>query len=57
MANDKIRAIVTGATGMIGEGVLHEVFQHPAIESILVINRKTCGVSHTKLKEIIQTLF
>ena len=48
----KIKAILTGATGMVGEGVLHECLQHDAIESIVVINRKPCGVSHPKLKEI-----
>jgi N-acetyl-gamma-glutamylphosphate reductase len=41
----KIKTIITGATGMVGEGVLHEVLQHPAIESVLVINRKPCGVA------------
>jgi uncharacterized protein YbjT (DUF2867 family) len=51
--NQKVRAIITGATGMMGEGVLHECLQHPDVESVLVINRKPCGVSHPKLKEII----
>jgi len=51
----KIKAIVTGSTGMVGEGVLHECLQHPDVESILVINRKTCGISHPKLKELIHT--
>src|SRR5512137_1399985 len=50
---EKIKVIITGATGMVGEGVLHECLLHPAVESILVINRKPCGVSHMKLKEII----
>jgi len=49
----KVRAIITGATGMVGEGVLHECLLHPEVESVLVINRKPCGVSHAKLKEII----
>lgn len=53
----KIKAIITGATGMVGEGVLHECLQHPLVESILVINRKPGGVSHPKLKEIIHTDF
>lgn len=42
---------------MVGEGVLHECLQHEAVESILVINRKPCGVQHPKLKEIIRTDF
>ena len=53
----KVSPIITGATGMVGEGVLLECLQHPDVESILVINRKPCGVSHPKLKEIILTDF
>jgi len=55
--NEKIRAIITGATGMVGEGVLHECLQHPHVESVLVINRKPCGILHPKLKEIIHADF
>ncbi len=53
----KVRAIVTGSTGMVGEGVLHECLLHPDVEHVLVINRKPCGVTHPKLKEIIHTNF
>lgn len=53
----KIKAIITGATGMVGEGVLHESLQHPDIEAVLVIGRKPCGVNHPKLKEIIHQDF
>jgi hypothetical protein len=49
----QIKAIITGSTGMVCEGVLHECLLHPAVESVLVINRKPCGVSHPKLTEII----
>jgi hypothetical protein len=49
----KIKAIITGATGMVGEGVLHECLLHPKVESVLVIGRRPCGVTHIKLKEII----
>ena len=52
-----IKAIITGSTGMVGEGVLHECLQHPEVESVLVINRKPCGVNHSKLKEIIHVDF
>jgi hypothetical protein len=54
---EKITAILTGATGMVGEGVLHECLQHPSVSAVLVINRKPCGVVHPKLKEIIHTDF
>jgi len=53
----KISLILTGATGMVGEGVLHECLQHDAIEKVLVMNRKPCGISHPKLKEIIHPNF
>jgi hypothetical protein len=53
----KIKAIITGATGMVGEGVLLECIKHPDVESVLVINRKPAGISHNKLREIIHTDF
>ena len=55
--NTKIRAIITGTTGMVGEGVLHECLLHPLVEAVLVINRKPCGIDHPKLKEIIHPDF
>jgi uncharacterized protein YbjT (DUF2867 family) len=55
--NTKIKAIITGSTGMVGEGVLLECLQHPDVESILVINRRACGVTHPRLTEIIHTDF
>lgn len=53
----KIKAIITGATGMVGEGVLMEALAHPDVEKVLVINRKPCGVAHPKLTEILHTNF
>lgn len=53
----KIRAIITGATGMVGEGVLYECLNHPLVEQVLVLNRKPCGVEHPKLVEIIHENF
>ncbi|MFA6277037.1 MAG: NAD-dependent epimerase/dehydratase family protein [Pedobacter sp.] len=53
----KGRVILTGATGMVGEGVLYECLHSPKIEAVLVINRKPCGYSHPKLKEIIHQDF
>lgn len=38
---------------MVGEGVLHECLLYPDVESVLVVTRRPCGVSHPKLKEII----
>ncbi|MBK9222087.1 MAG: epimerase [Saprospiraceae bacterium] len=51
--NQKIRAILTGATGMLGEGVLYECLQSDLVESVLIIGRKPYGMTHPKLKELI----
>ncbi|MCA0753885.1 NAD-dependent epimerase/dehydratase family protein [Paenibacillus sp. N4] len=48
-----MRVIITGATGMVGEGVLHECLLNPDVERVLVVNRTPCGVSHAKLSEIV----
>lgn len=53
----KIRAIVTGTTGMVGEGVLFECLENQDVESVLVINRRPLGMDHPKLKEIIHRDF
>ena len=49
----KLHVIITGVTGMVGEGVLHEALLHPDVERVLVIVRRPSGVSHPKLKEIV----
>jgi hypothetical protein len=56
-SSPKSRVIITGATGMVGEGVLHECLLDPSVESVLVINRKPSGKVHPKLKEIIHKDF
>lgn len=53
----KLKVILTGATGMVGEGVLHECLLHPDVENVLIINRKTTGIKNHKLKEILHQDF
>jgi uncharacterized protein YbjT (DUF2867 family) len=53
----KIKVIITGTTGMVGEGVLHECLNHTDVESVLVINRRSCNVQHARLTEIIHSDF
>ena len=52
-----IKAIIFGATGMVGEGVLLTALEHRDVESVLVIGRRPCGVTHRKLKELIHRDF
>ena len=49
----KIRAILTGATGMVGAGVLLECLQDPNIEHVLVLSRKPSSVIHPKVTELL----
>jgi hypothetical protein len=48
----KIKIILTGATGMVGEGVLHECLFHDDIDKVLVVGR-TSGIDHPKVTEIL----
>ena len=48
-----MKIILTGATGMIGEGILIECLNDVRIEEILSVSRKGSGKSHPKLKEYI----
>ena len=48
-----LNVLLTGATGMVGEGVLHECLQNSKVGQVLVIGRRTCGLSHPKLTELL----
>ncbi|MGA9633052.1 MAG: NAD-dependent epimerase/dehydratase family protein [Candidatus Acidiferrales bacterium] len=53
VADTKLKVIITGATGMVGEGVMLECLEHPAIEQVLIVNRRPYGTAYPKLKECI----
>lgn len=48
-----MNVIVTGATGMVGEGVLHECLRDAGIKQVLVVTRRPTGEQHPKLREIL----
>nr|WP_216849053.1 epimerase [Pedobacter sp. L105] len=48
-----MKVVITGATGMVGEGVLFECLEHPDVKEVLLIGRKPYGMIHPKLKECI----
>lgn len=48
-----MKIIITGTTGMIGEGVLIECLAHPSVTEVLSVSRKSPGISHPKLTEYI----
>lgn len=48
-----MKVIITGTTGMVGEGVLFECLQNSKVSEILSISRKEITVNHPKLKQLI----
>ncbi len=48
-----MKLIITGATGMVGKGALLEALDSPDVSEVLVVARRSCGVSHLKLHELI----
>lgn len=52
-----LKVIIFGATGMVGEGALHEALHDAQVSSVLVIGRRPCGVVHPKLTEVIHADF
>jgi uncharacterized protein YbjT (DUF2867 family) len=52
-STNKIVVLITGATGMIGKGVLLECLDHQEIDNVLVIGRNSIEIKHPKLKELI----
>lgn len=48
-----MKAIVTGTTGYVGEGVLLAMLDDERFEKVLSVSRRPCGHSHPKLEELI----
>jgi uncharacterized protein YbjT (DUF2867 family) len=48
-----IKVIITGATGMVGEGILFECLENKKVDEVLIVNRKHYEYHHPKLKEVI----
>ena len=48
-----IKIIITGATGMVGEGILFECLRNTGVAEVLILNRRHYELQHPKLKELI----
>ncbi len=48
-----LKIIITGTTGMVGEGVLLECMESPHVTDMLSVSLKQTGFQHPKLKEYI----
>jgi uncharacterized protein YbjT (DUF2867 family) len=49
----RMRVILTGATGMVGEAVLLECLENPKVEHVLSVSRRPSGRVHEKLEEVL----
>lgn len=53
-----IKVILTGSTGMVGEGVLMECLENPQVCEVLIVNRRpSLERAHPKLKECVMPDF
>jgi uncharacterized protein YbjT (DUF2867 family) len=52
-----MKAILFGATGMVGQGVLRECLRSSEVEGVLSIVRRASGQQHPKLREIVHQDF
>ena len=48
-----MKVIITGATGLVGEGVLLVCLENPEVTEVVSISRKPINHKHNKLKELI----
>src|ERR1700729_539095 len=53
----KKRLIIVGATGMVGGYALRYALQHPAVGHVTIVGRRTIGISHPKLSEVLHSDF
>lgn len=47
-----LKLIITGTTGMVGEGVMLHALNDPSVERVLSVSRKGSGHTHPKLVEL-----
>jgi len=48
-----MKLIITGTTGMVGEGVLLACLDDPSVEEVLAVSRRPSGHVHLKLEELL----
>jgi uncharacterized protein YbjT (DUF2867 family) len=48
-----MKVILFGATGMVGQGVLRECLRDNGVENVLAVGRRSTGLIHPKLREVI----
>jgi hypothetical protein len=52
-----MNVLLFGATGMVGDGVLHECLADSRVTAVLAVDRSPLGMTHSKLRESRRTDF
>jgi uncharacterized protein YbjT (DUF2867 family) len=56
-ATGQVRLVIVGATGMVGGYALRYALEHPAVARVTAIGRRSLGISHPKLIEVLHQDF
>lgn len=56
-ATGQMPIVIVGATGMVGGYALRYALDHASVGIVTVIGRRTLGISHPKLKEVVHKDF
>jgi hypothetical protein len=51
------RLVIVGATGMVGGYALRYALDHSAVGRVTAIGRRSLGISHSKLREVLHNDF
>jgi uncharacterized protein YbjT (DUF2867 family) len=54
---EQARLVIVGATGMVGGYALRYALDHPAVGRVTAIGRRSLGIAHAKLKEVLHQDF
>ena len=48
-----MRVVITGASGMVGQGVLQECIESDKVSEVLLVNRISLNINSPKVKEVV----
>lgn len=52
-----MRILIAGATGLVGQGVLHEVLAHPGVDRIGLLGRRGSGCTDPRAEDLLVPAF